>query len=237
MLGCMISFALERWIPHTSVAITRNNDVVCFMSWTQPSLNLLTIFYIMSPSLSKRFFHGGGWTWRLVAIFLFFHIGGGIIQCHKFTHINNPWFFRVIFINFIIIRFIVINVQIGKVHKHGGKTVMIRSIPYPTILNDIFFNEISTCKKNDNLMFAQVSTQHPFICVTNIFVERKWDLVCHIHMLALYHPCMAGIVRIIYLMGDIGVKDRCHLLNMCFHNVFHNLILTNSHFFILITCM
>jgi hypothetical protein len=38
-------------------------------------------------------------------------------------------------------------------------------------------------------------------------------------------------------MGDIGVKDRCHLLNMCFHNVFHNLILTNSHFFILITCM
>jgi hypothetical protein len=42
----------------------------------------------------------------------------------------------VIFIDFII-RFIVINVQIGRVRKHGNKTFTIRSIPCPTILNDI----------------------------------------------------------------------------------------------------
>ncbi len=35
---------------------------------------------------------------------------------------------------------------------------MIKSIPCPIILNDIFFSEIDTCKKNDNFMLAQVST-------------------------------------------------------------------------------
>ncbi len=97
--------------------------------------------------LNKCFFHGGGWTWRLVVIFLFFHIWGGIIWFHKLTHINNPWFFKVIFIDFIIIRFIIINVQIGRVRKHGNKTSMIICIPCPAILNDILFNEIGTCKK------------------------------------------------------------------------------------------
>jgi hypothetical protein len=29
---------------------------------------------------NKCFFLGGRWTWRLIVIFLFFHIGGGIIQ-------------------------------------------------------------------------------------------------------------------------------------------------------------
>ncbi len=108
--------------------------------------------------LNKHFFRESGWTWRLVVILLFFHIGGGIIWCPKPTHINNPWFSIVIFIGLFIIIFIVINVQIGRVHKHGGRTSMIRSIPCPTILNDIFFNEISICKKNGNLMFAQVCT-------------------------------------------------------------------------------
>jgi hypothetical protein len=89
----------------------------------------------------------------------------------------------------------------------------------------IFFNEISTCKKNGNLMFTQVFTQRPFTCATNILSERKWDFICHIQMLlVLYHPCMANFVRIIYFMDDIGVRDQCGLLNVRFHNAFHNLI-------------
>jgi hypothetical protein len=101
----------------------------------------------------------------------------------------------VIFIDFIIIRFIVINVQIGRVCKHGGKTSTIKSIPCPTILNDIFLNEIGTCKKNGDLMFTQISMQCPFTCATNILGERKWDLICHIWMLlASYDPCMASFV-------------------------------------------
>ncbi len=95
---------------------------------------------------------------------------------------------------------------------------MIIFIPCPTILNDIFFSEIGTCKKNGNLMFAQVFMQHPFTCATSILGERKWDLVCHIQILSvLYHPCMASFVRIIYPMGDIGVRDQCGLLNVPFH--------------------
>ncbi len=87
---------------------------------------------------------------------------------------------------------------------------MIRSIPCPIILNDIFLSEIGTCKKNGSLMFMQVSTQRPFTCATSIFGERKWDLICHIRMLlALYNPCMASFFLIIYPMGDIGVKDQC----------------------------
>jgi hypothetical protein len=121
--------------------------------------------------------------------------------------------------------FIVINVQISRVRKHGSKTSTIRSIPCPTILNDIFFSEIGTCKKNGNLMFTQVSMQCSFTCATSILGERKWDFICHIQMLlALYHPCMASFVQIIYPMGDIGVRDQCGLLNACFHNAFHNLI-------------
>ncbi len=104
----------------------------------------------------------------------------------------------MIFIDLFIIKFIVINVQIGRVLKHGSKTFMIKSIPCPTILNDIFFSEIGTCKKNGNLMFMQVSTQRPFTCATNILGERKWDLICHIWMLlVLYNPCMASFFQII----------------------------------------
>jgi len=171
--------------------------------------------------LSKAFSMGVDELWRLIMIFLFFHIRGGIIWSHKFTHINNPWFFKMIFISLFIIRFIVINVQIGKVRKSST----IRSIPCTIILNDIFFSEIDTCKKNGNLMFTQVSMQHPFTCATIIFGERKWDLICHIRMLLVsYHPCMANFVQIIYPMGDIGVRDQCGLFNACFHNAFHNLI-------------
>jgi len=155
----------------------------------------------------------------------FFPHRGGIIWCHKPAHINNPWFFRVIFICLFIMRFIIINVQIGRFYKHNDKTSTIRSILCPTTLNDIFFSEISTCKKNDNLMFTQVSTQCPFTCATNIFSEKKCDLVCHIRMLlVLYHPCMANFIRIICPMGDMGVKYQCGLLNIRFHDVFHNLI-------------
>jgi hypothetical protein len=138
----------------------------------------------------------------------------------------------MIFIDLFIIKFIVINVHIGKVHKHGHKTFMIRSIPFPVILNDIFFSEIDACKNNDNLMFAQFSTQHPFTCATNILGERKWDLVHHIWMLLVsYYPCMVGLVQIIYPMGDVGVKDQCVFLNVSFHNVFHNLAFDKPSFF------
>ncbi len=86
-------------------------------------LDFIDDFLHYVTHLNMCFFHGGGWTWRLVVIFLFFHIGGIIIRFHKFTHINNPWFFRVIFIGLFIIKFIVINVQISRVHKHGSKTL------------------------------------------------------------------------------------------------------------------
>ncbi len=162
----------------------------------------------------------------------FFHIWGGIIQCHKPTHINNPWFFKAIFIGLFIIRFVVINVQLSRVCKQGNKTSMIKSIPHPIILNDIFFNEINTCKKNDNLMFTQVSTQCPFTCATNILGEKKWDLVCYIWMLLTsYHPCMSSFVQIIFPMGDMGVKYQCGLLNVRFHNVLHNLTFDKPVFF------
>jgi hypothetical protein len=73
-------------------------------------------------------------------------------------------------------------------------------------------------------MFAQVSTQCLFTCATNILGERKWDLICHIWMLLIsYHPCMVGFVWIIYLMGDMRVRDQYDLFNIRFHNVFHNL--------------
>jgi len=53
-------------------------------------------------------------------------------------------------------------------------------MPCPIILNNIILGEIDTYKKNNNLVFAQVFTQHPFTCATTIFGERKQNLVCHI---------------------------------------------------------
>jgi hypothetical protein len=98
-------------------------------------------------------------------------------------------------------------------------------------LNDIFFSEIGTCKKNNNLMFAQVSMQCLFTCATNILSERKWDLVCHIRMLlALYHPHIAGFIWIVYPVGDMGVRDQCGFFNACFHNLFHNLVIYKPTF-------
>ncbi len=189
MPRCMTSFALERWTPCAFVAITHNNDVEWSMSWT-PMISYITL-PIWVSIFSMKVDEFEGWLWSL-----FFHIGGGIIWCLKLAHINNPWLFRMIFIGLFIIRFIVINVQIGKVHKHGSKTSTIISILCPTILNDIFFSEIDIYKKNNNLMFTQVSTQCPFMCATIILLYlAKWDLVCHIWMLlALYHPCMANFV-------------------------------------------
>ncbi len=79
-----------------------------------------TFFYFIDDflhyvtHLSKRFLCECGWIWRLIVIFFFFPIGGGIIWCHKLTHINNPWFFKVIFINLFIIRFIV--------NRYGSQT-------------------------------------------------------------------------------------------------------------------
>jgi len=194
--------------------------------WIEPHLLWLHWWFLtLCYPFKQTFSYEGGWTWRLVVILFFFHIGGGIIWCHKLTHINNPWLFRAFFINLFIIKFIVINVQIGRVRKHSNITSTIISIPCPTILNDIFFSEIDTCKNNNNLMFAQVSMQCPFPRATSILSERKWDLVCHIWMLLVsYHPCMASFIWIIYSMGDMSVKDQCGLLNVHFYDVFHNLI-------------
>ncbi len=171
------------------------------------------------------------WASKLHPIFV-------IVQCHKPAHINNPWFFRTIFINLLIIKFIIINVQIGRVYKHDNKPLRLDPYHVPQILNDIFFGEISTCKKNDNLLLAQIFTQRPFTCATSILGEKKWNLICHIWMLlVLYHPCMTGFIQINYPMGGMGVKDQCGLLTAHFHNVFHNFVLINPCFFISIMCM
>jgi hypothetical protein len=85
---------------------------------------------------------------------------------------------------------------------------MIGSIPCPIILNNIILGEIGTHKKNNASVLAQVSTQHPFTCATNVLGERKHNLVCHIWtLLAPHHPCMANFIRVIYPMGDMGTKD------------------------------
>jgi hypothetical protein len=85
---------------------------------------------------------------------------------------------------------------------------MIGSIPCPTILNNIFLGEINTYKKNNNLVFAQVSMQHLFKCATNILGERKQNLINHIMMLLTsHHPCMANFVKVIHPMGDMGLGD------------------------------
>jgi len=175
----MTPFTWEKEVFQTSIAITRNNDVVWFMSWTPPSLTSLIIFCIMSPIWTNVFFMGvdelQGWLWS----FFFSTLGevsSSVINPHlSTTHGFSDWFSST-FHHYTH----VINVQIGRVCKHDNKTSMIRSIPCPTILNDILFNEICTCKKNNNLMFAQVSTQHPFTCATNILGEKKWDFVFHI---------------------------------------------------------
>jgi hypothetical protein len=101
--------------------------------------------------------------------------------------VNNPWLFEAIFIGLLIIKFTIINMQIVKVHKHGDKTFTIKSIPCPMIFS---LMKLIHVRRTNNLMFAQVSTHHPFKCATNIFDERKWDLVCHIWILLA--PSMHG---------------------------------------------
>ncbi len=109
MPRCMISFALERWILHTFVAITCNNDVAWSLHWTPPSLTSLMIYYIMSPIGTNVFSMGMDELEGWLRFCFFSNIGGGIIQCHKPAHINNPWLFIMIFISLFIIKFIVIN--------------------------------------------------------------------------------------------------------------------------------
>jgi hypothetical protein len=92
---------------------------------------------------------------------------------------------------------------------------MIGSIPCPIILNNIILGEMSTHKKNNNLVLTQVSTQHPFICATNVLGERKQNLVCHIWaLLAPHHPCMANVIRVIRPIGDMNAKDQCGFFNI-----------------------
>jgi len=184
----------------------------------------------MSPIQSNIFSMGmnelESWLWSFFSLTL----GEVSFRCHKLAHASNPWLVRMIFIGLFIIKFIVINVQIGRVCKYGSKTSTIKSILCLTILNDFFYNEIGTYKKN-NLMFAQLSMQYPLTCTTNILGERKWDLVCHIWtLLASYHPCMVGYIWIIYPMGDIGVRDQCGLFNIHLHNVFYNFIFDKPTF-------
>ncbi len=117
-----------------------NNTIMMWCGlWIEPhfvSLHWWFLAYVTHSS--KHFLHGGGWFEGWLWSFFFFDIRGGIIRCHKPTHINNPWLLWTIFIDLFIIRFIIKNVQIGRVCKYGGKTSTIRSIPCPTILNDIY---------------------------------------------------------------------------------------------------
>jgi hypothetical protein len=78
MLKCMTSFSLEKQIPHTSIVITCNNDVVWSMSWTPLSLTCWW-FLALHHSIEQGFFP---WEWMNLKVGYdpsIFHIRGGII--------------------------------------------------------------------------------------------------------------------------------------------------------------
>ncbi len=88
MLGCMTSFTLERQIFRTSIAITRNNDVVWSMNWTPPFLISLMISCIMSPIQANIFSMEvdelEGWLWSF-----FFSTLGEVSSIFISSHIST----------------------------------------------------------------------------------------------------------------------------------------------------
>ncbi len=56
-------------------------------------------------------------------------------------------------------------------------------------------------------------------------------------LLVSYHPCMVSFVRIIYPMGDIGVRDQCAFSMFIFTMCSTILFFMNLHFFISVVCM
>jgi hypothetical protein len=171
MFRCMTLFTLESWIFWRSNATTCNNDVAWSIIWT-PFFSLhwwsLTLHY----PFRQRLFPWGHLTSKVACDVSFLHHWG---RYHFMSWTHPSWQFMALecdFFHVFIIKLFVINMQIIKVQKHGCETSMMESIPCLTILNNIMFNEIDTHKKN-NLVHWQVSTQHPFTCVTHIFDERN----------------------------------------------------------------
>jgi hypothetical protein len=136
----------------------------------------------------------------------------------------------MIFIGLFIIIFIVINVQIGRVHNMVAKPPRLDPYHVPQYWMIYFL------MKSIHVRRMATWCLHKFPCNTHshvqqAYLERKWDLVCHIRMLLVsYHPCMASFVQITYPMGVMGVKNQCGLLNVRFHNVFHNCIFDKPMF-------
>ncbi len=83
------------------------------MMWHGQWVESHAFFYLVNDflhhiiHLGKGSFCGGIWNQRLVLPLLSLNIGGSIIQCQELTHVDNPWFFTIIFIGLIIIKLIV----------------------------------------------------------------------------------------------------------------------------------
>ncbi len=191
----------------------------------------------MSPIRVSAFFMGVD-DLKVACDFSFFHIGGSIIQSHKLAHINNPWFFIVIFIWLLIIRFIVINVQIGSVRKHGNKTSTIRSIPCPTILNIYFLVKSVHVRK----MATWCLHKFPFNAHSHVqqayLVKRSGTLyvIFGCCWLCTIHPwpiSFKSSIPWVTLVGRINVAFSTLIFTIRSITLF----LMNPHFFISVVCM
>jgi hypothetical protein len=102
------------------------------------------------------------------------------------------------FINLLFIKFIVINVQMGKVHKHGDKTFTLDPYHVPQYWIIFFLMRSIHVRRTTWCLYK-------FPCNTHSHVQQTYLVkgnVCHIWMLlALYHSCMASFVWIIYFIG------------------------------------
>ncbi len=101
--------SLMQWITMprctTSSYIYCNNTTMMWCGlWVEPHLLWLRWWFLILCHPFEQTLSAWGWMNNDT-----FHIGGGIIRCHKHAHVNNPWFFRVIIIGLFIIRFIVTN--------------------------------------------------------------------------------------------------------------------------------
>ncbi len=94
MPWCTTSFALERWIHHTYVVITCNNDVAWSIHWTPPSLTSLMIYCIMSPIQTNVLSMGvdelEGWLWSF-SFSTFGEVSSIVISPHILTTYGSSW--------------------------------------------------------------------------------------------------------------------------------------------------
>jgi hypothetical protein len=89
-------------------------------------------------------------------------------------------------------------------------------------------------KKKNNLMFTQVSTQHPFICATNTLGERNWDLYvifewCWLHTIHAWPTSFESSIPRLTWVWKINVAFSMLTFTMCSITLF----LINLCFFIL----